>query len=92
MLALILFYQRSISPSQGVQCRYQPTCSAYGYEAVERFGAIRGSWMAVRRIGRCRPGQTGGYDPVPGHEDEDAAQATVLADASLSARGESPEN
>ena len=88
MLALIRFYQRSISPSLGAQCRYEPTCSAYSYEAIERFGAIRGVWMAIRRIGRCHPGRVGGYDPVPEHE----ARPTVVADASLSARGESPEN
>lgn len=59
------FYQRSISPSFGASCRYQPTCSVYAHEAIERHGAFRGSWMALRRIGRCHPGRAGGYDPVP---------------------------
>ena len=65
VLALIRFYQRSISPGRGVSCRYQPTCSRYTYEAVERFGAARGTWMGLRRIVRCHPGRAGGYDPVP---------------------------
>lgn len=88
VLALIRLYQRTISPSLGAQCRYQPTCSAYSYEAIERFGAIRGGWMAIRRIGRCHPGRAGGYDPVPERDRE--AEATV--ETSMSTRGESPEN
>jgi uncharacterized protein len=66
--ALILFirgYQVSISPLLPAACRYHPTCSAYAIEAVERHGALRGGWMAVRRIGRCHPFRPGGYDPVP---------------------------
>lgn len=65
LLALIGFYQRSISPALGASCRYQPSCSQYAYEAVERFGALRGAWLGARRIGRCHPGRAGGYDPVP---------------------------
>jgi putative membrane protein insertion efficiency factor len=87
-LSLIRFYQRTISPGLGAQCRYQPTCSAYSYEAIERFGAIRGTWMAIRRIGRCRPGRASGYDPVSEHD----AHTAVDAEVSLSARGESPEH
>ena len=65
ILALIGWYQRSISPTLGANCRYQPTCSRYAYEAVERYGALRGTWMGLRRIARCHPGRAGGYDPVP---------------------------
>lgn len=65
LLALIRFYQRAISPALGASCRYQPSCSQYTYEAVERFGALRGVWLGARRIGRCHPGRAGGYDPVP---------------------------
>ena len=65
VLALIRLYQRSISPALPTSCRYQPTCSYYMHEAVERHGAFRGTWMGLRRIARCHPGHEGGYDPVP---------------------------
>lgn len=64
-LLFIRGYQRLLSPMLGASCRHEPTCSAYTYEAIERHGAIRGSWLGMRRIARCRPGQAGGYDPVP---------------------------
>jgi len=63
--ALIRSYQRLLSPSLGKSCRYSPTCSQYALEAVGRFGAIRGVWMAWKRITRCHPLHEGGYDPVP---------------------------
>ena len=69
VLALIRFYQRSLSPGLGARCRYEPTCSHYTYEAVERHGAMRGTWMGLRRIARCHPGRAGGYDPVPDERD-----------------------
>jgi putative membrane protein insertion efficiency factor len=65
---LVLFvrgYQVALSPFLGGQCRYFPTCSAYAIEALERHGALRGAWMAARRIGRCHPFRPGGFDPVP---------------------------
>ena len=68
VLGLIRFYQRSVSPALGARCRYQPTCSQYMYEAVEGYGPARGTWMGLRRIGRCHPGRAGGYDPVPDRE------------------------
>ena len=64
-LALIRGYQRSISPSLGNVCRYQPSCSHYAHEAIERHGVIRGVLLAARRLARCRPLAAGGYDPVP---------------------------
>jgi putative membrane protein insertion efficiency factor len=64
-LAAIGAYQRWISPSLPPACRYQPTCSHYGYEAIERHGILRGSWLTLKRLVRCNPFVSGGYDPVP---------------------------
>ncbi len=61
----IRIYQVTISPLSGPACRYAPTCSSYALLAIERHGALRGSWLTVRRLLRCRPGSPGGYDPVP---------------------------
>jgi putative membrane protein insertion efficiency factor len=65
VLGLIHLYQRAISPALGPACRFEPTCSRYAYEAIERHGLGRGVWLAVRRLLRCRPGGATGYDPVP---------------------------
>lgn len=65
LLALIRFYQAGISPWLPPTCRFTPTCSAYGLEAVDRFGAVKGGWMTVRRLLRCHPWGGSGYDPVP---------------------------
>jgi putative membrane protein insertion efficiency factor len=65
VLALLRFYKRWISPMLGARCRFQPTCSVYAMDAVQRFGVVRGGWLAIRRIGRCHPFHPGGYDPVP---------------------------
>ncbi len=65
LMAAIRFYRKGISPLTPPTCRFEPTCSAYGLEAIERYGAARGSWMTARRILRCHPFCKGGYDPVP---------------------------
>jgi len=79
MKAIILFlirvYQKTLSPDHGLfsslhpngYCRFHPTCSMYAHEAIERFGIFRGGWMAIKRIGRCHPWATPGFDPVPKH-------------------------
>lgn len=65
LIALVRAYQLFIGPLLPAACRYYPTCSAYAIEALERHGPWRGLIMAVRRIGRCHPFRSGGYDPVP---------------------------
>lgn len=65
LIALLRFYRYAISPMLGRNCRFHPTCSEYAIEAVQRHGAVRGSWLAARRLGRCHPFNAGGYDPVP---------------------------
>jgi putative membrane protein insertion efficiency factor len=68
VLALIRGYQVTLSPlfgALGSGCRYFPSCSQYTYQAVERYGWVRGSWMGIKRVSRCHPFARGGYDPVP---------------------------
>lgn len=65
LTGIIRFYQRRISPLTGASCRFHPTCSQYSLEAIEKYGAARGSWLGARRILRCHPFHPGGYDPVP---------------------------
>lgn len=72
-IVLIRAYQRVLSPVFGRNCRYYPTCSQYALEAVEIHGAARGSWLGIRRIGRCHPWHEGGFDPVPGSRAVDDA-------------------
>lgn len=64
-LFLIDVYRRYISPLKSPCCRYIPTCSEYAMIAVERYGAARGGWLALKRVLRCHPFYAGGYDPVP---------------------------
>jgi putative membrane protein insertion efficiency factor len=65
VLAFIRAYRFALSPWWGNQCRFAPTCSEYAAEAVERHGALGGSWLAARRLCRCHPWREGGFDPVP---------------------------
>lgn len=65
LLALIKFYRAAVSPHTAPHCKYIPTCSQYGLEAIERFGALKGSALTIWRILRCNPFSKGGYDPVP---------------------------
>ncbi|MEW6230911.1 MAG: membrane protein insertion efficiency factor YidD [Chloroflexota bacterium] len=64
-LGAIRFYQATISRLLPPTCRFHPSCSRYGYEAIARYGVIRGGWLAAKRIARCNPFNPGGYDPVP---------------------------
>ncbi len=65
MILFIKIYQKVISPLKPPTCRYYPTCSHYGLEAINRFGPLKGGWLTVKRISRCHPFHPGGIDPVP---------------------------
>lgn len=66
LIGLLKLYRLFISPLYGQVCKYYPSCSAYSLEAVQKHGALRGSVLTVKRLGRCHPWAAGGYDPVPG--------------------------
>ena len=65
LVAIITGYQRLVSPMLAPRCRFAPSCSSYAVEALQHHGALRGSWLALRRVSRCHPFHRGGYDPVP---------------------------
>jgi putative membrane protein insertion efficiency factor len=65
VLGLIRVYQSTVGPALPRSCRFEPSCSRYAYEAIERHGPLRGSWLALRRLARCQPFGGHGYDPVP---------------------------
>lgn len=65
LMGLIWTYQQTIGPALPKSCRYEPSCSRYAYAAVERYGAMRGAWLALKRLLRCQPWGGSGYDPVP---------------------------
>lgn len=80
-LLCVKFYRAALSPLFPPSCRYVPSCSEYALIAIERFGFLKGSWMAIKRIGRCHPFVEGGYDPVPEHS-EKCEHASMLANIS----------
>ena len=65
LMGLIRLYQMTFSKALPPSCRFYPSCSHYGYEAVEKYGAVKGGWLTVKRLARCQPFHPGGYDPVP---------------------------
>ena len=65
LVGLVRLYQRFVSPGLPAACRFHPSCSSYAATAIERHGAVRGSWLAARRLSRCHPFHPGGIDPVP---------------------------
>jgi uncharacterized protein len=67
LVAVLTAYRRWVSPMMGPHCRFSPSCSEYAIEAIRTHGAARGSWLAARRVAKCQPFFTGGYDPVPAH-------------------------
>ena len=64
MLGLVRLYQLLVAPALPPVCRFWPTCSQYSYQAIDRYGAVRGIWLSLRRLSRCHPFQPGGYDPI----------------------------
>ena len=65
LIWLLKSYRYAVSPLLGRNCRFHPCCSEYAVEAVEKYGAVKGGWLAMKRVGRCHPWNPGGYDPVP---------------------------
>ena len=96
LLAVIGFYSRVVSPALPPRCRFAPTCSAYAAEAIERHGAGRGTWLAVRRLVKCARWHPGGWDPVPGTDHAHRASSSTVpppaspSGAALSAQSAPP--
>lgn len=65
LIKAVKFYRRNISPLSSPKCRFVPTCSAYALEALEKYGALKGTYLTLRRVLKCHPFHKGGYDPVP---------------------------
>jgi putative membrane protein insertion efficiency factor len=93
LLGFVRFYSRAISPALPARCRFYPTCSAYAAEAIERHGAARGSWLALRRLLKCAPWHPGGVDLVPGARpgtSADAGTSSTSVPSSAAERARSP--
>ncbi|MBP2231414.1 putative membrane protein insertion efficiency factor [Azospirillum agricola] len=90
--ALVYLYRWTLSPFIGMHCRFQPTCSRYSIEALEKHGAIRGGWLTLRRIARCHPWGGSGYDPVPdpAHRHHHHHHGASRGQATVAARRENP--
>lgn len=73
LIKLVRFYQVAISPWLGNNCRFDPTCSNYAIEALQAYGPLRGTWLAMKRMGRCHPWGGSGYDPVPDTGENDGS-------------------
>jgi uncharacterized protein len=85
LIGLLTAYRAVISPLYGNVCKYYPSCSAYALEAVTVHGALRGTWLAARRLGSCHPWAAGGYDPVPGTPAAEAWAAEQASKTTLAA-------
>jgi hypothetical protein len=89
LLLFVRFYQIFLSPFLGGACKFYPSCSRYAQEAIEMHGAQRGAWLAMKRLGRCRPFTKGGFDPVPEVMDEKEFEAELVGAENNRARGTS---
>lgn len=73
LITLIRIYRLLIAPLMGRHCRFEPSCSAYALNALQKYGAAKGGWLTLKRLGRCHPWHPGGFDPVPGPDSDNHA-------------------